>query len=106
MSISVYRLKQIDDPGLRTIGRREAQVLVAHWPVTSDDNTDYVYVDVDNLADGLEAAAECDGKCRTFEGGKADHDECVVVLGQILPKMLENAQADGNNGWTTQQINW
>lgn len=106
MSISVYRLKQVDDKDLNGLGRPEGMVLINHWRHCSDSDTDYIDVSEDELQDDLENAAKCDGECNCFEGGKTVHDEAVAKLRVMLPKLLANSRADGNDGWTTLQINW
>lgn len=109
MSISVYRLKQEHDVNL---SRRQALVLTSHWPKTSDDCTDYVQINEDELEEMLDSVADCDGNCLIHMSGdpspslKKDHDDVVVELAELLPKFLEKSRADGQDGWVTLQINW
>ena len=110
MSISVYRLKQEHDVNL---SRRQALVLVNHWPTTSDESTDFVQINQDSLQEDLEDAAECDGTCGCVEhlgdrspNIKRDHDDVVVELGELLPQFLRKSAADGQHGWVTIQVNW
>ncbi len=114
MSLSVYRLKVVDDRQLDSIGRLEATWLANHVAcdhLQPDGSTSIVHLTEDEVPLAIESAEECAGDCEFFEsnhGTPEDHRQITEQMKTLLPKILESAKQDGthNNGYVDLEVRW